>query len=69
MSPSASEIDDEAALWAVRIDARGPDAEEDPELKAWLAGDPRRAGLAHDDVGRPGGDFPEGLMGPRRGWR
>lgn len=44
MSPSASEIDDEAALWAVRIDARGPDAEEDPELKAWLAGDPRRAG-------------------------
>lgn len=44
MSPSASEIDDEAALWAVRIDARGPEAAEDPELKAWLAGDPRRAG-------------------------
>lgn len=44
MSPSANEIDDEAALWAVRIDARGADAEQDPELKAWLAGDPRRAG-------------------------
>lgn len=44
MSPSANEIDDEAALWAVRIDARGAEAEQDPELKAWLAGDPRRAG-------------------------
>ena len=44
MSPSASEIDDEAALWAVRIDARGLGAEDDPELKAWLAGDPRRSG-------------------------
>ncbi len=44
MSPSASEIDEEAALWAVRIDARGADAEQDPELEAWLAGDPRRAG-------------------------
>ncbi|MDR6625546.1 FecR domain-containing protein [Caulobacter segnis] len=44
MSPSASEIDDEAALWAVRIDARGLEAEDDPELKVWLAGDPRRAG-------------------------
>jgi transmembrane sensor len=44
MSPSASEIDDEAALWAVRIDARGLDADKDPELKAWLAEDPRRAG-------------------------
>ncbi len=44
MSPSASEIDDEAALWAVRIDARGLDGVEDPELQAWLAGDHRRAG-------------------------
>ncbi|ADG10319.1 iron dicitrate transport regulator FecR [Caulobacter segnis] len=44
MSPSASEIDDEAALWAVRIDARGLDAATDPELEAWLAGDARRAG-------------------------
>ncbi|HJV43584.1 FecR family protein [Caulobacter sp.] len=44
MSPSASEIDDEAALWAVRIDARGLGAEADPELEAWLAGDSRRAG-------------------------
>jgi transmembrane sensor len=44
MSPSASEIDDEAALWAVRIDARGLGAGTDPELEAWLAGDARRAG-------------------------
>lgn len=44
MSPSASEIDDEAAAWAVRIDARGLDMESDPELNAWLAGDPRRSG-------------------------
>lgn len=41
---SAKEIDDEAADWAARVDARGSDAERDPELQAWLAGDPRRAG-------------------------
>ncbi|WP_184719130.1 FecR domain-containing protein [Caulobacter sp.] len=42
--PSASEIDDEAADWAARVDARGLDVEHDPELQAWLEGDPRRAG-------------------------
>ncbi len=41
---SAQEIDDEAADWAVRVDGRGLDAERDPQLQAWLAGDPRRAG-------------------------
>jgi len=44
MSPSASEIDDEAAAWAVRIDARGLDVDSDPDLNAWLAADPRRPG-------------------------
>lgn len=41
---SASEIDDEAADWAVRVDARGLDVERDPDLLAWLDGDARRAG-------------------------
>jgi transmembrane sensor len=41
---SAKEIDDEAADWAARVDARGLDAERDPQLQSWLAGDPRRAG-------------------------
>lgn len=41
---SASEIDDEAADWAARIDARGLDVERDPDLQAWLDGDARRAG-------------------------
>lgn len=41
---SASEIDEEAADWAARIDARGLDVEHDPELLAWLHGDARRAG-------------------------
>lgn len=41
---SAKEIDDEAADWAARVDGRGLDAEHDPRLRAWLAGDPRRAG-------------------------
>jgi transmembrane sensor len=43
-SPSAKEIDDEAADWAARVDGRELDADQDPELQAWLAGDPRRAG-------------------------
>lgn len=42
--PSASEIDDEAADWAARVDAHGLDVERDPELQAWLKGDARRAG-------------------------
>jgi transmembrane sensor len=41
---SAKEIDDEAAGWAARVDGRDLDVERDPELQAWLAGDPRRAG-------------------------
>ncbi len=41
---SASEIDDEAADWAARVDARGLDVERDPDLRAWLDGDTRRAG-------------------------
>lgn len=44
---SASEIDDEAADWAVRVDARGLDVERDPELLAWLDGDARQIGRAH----------------------
>jgi len=41
---SAKEIDDEAADWAARIDGRELDADQDPGLQAWLAGDARRAG-------------------------
>jgi transmembrane sensor len=41
---SAKEIDDEAAQWAERVDARGLDVEQDPDLQAWLNGDARRAG-------------------------
>ena len=41
---SASEIDEEAANWAARVDAHGLDVEHDPELQAWLSGDARRAG-------------------------
>jgi transmembrane sensor len=43
-SSSASEIDEEAAAWAVRVDGRGLDESRDPDLQAWLAGDHRRAG-------------------------
>jgi transmembrane sensor len=39
---TAKEVDDEAAAWALRADPACPDA--DPELQAWLDGDPRRAG-------------------------
>jgi len=42
--PSASEIDEEAADWAARVDAHGLDVEHDPELQVWLRGDARRAG-------------------------
>lgn len=40
----AREIDDEAALWAVRSDARELEPKTEAELAAWLAGDPRRQG-------------------------
>jgi transmembrane sensor len=43
-NPSASEIDDEAADWAARVDAHGLDIEHDPELQVWLRGDARRPG-------------------------
>lgn len=41
---SAKEIDDEAADWAVRLDARDIAMEDDPELQVWLAQDHRRHG-------------------------
>ncbi|WP_157973192.1 hypothetical protein [Blastomonas sp. UPD001] len=41
---SSARIDDAAALWAARIDARALSAEEEAELMAWLAGDERRVG-------------------------
>ncbi|MET3667252.1 FecR domain-containing protein [Caulobacter sp. 1776] len=41
---SASEIDEEAADWAARVDAHGLDVDLDPELQSWLSGDARRAG-------------------------
>jgi transmembrane sensor len=41
---SASEIDEEAADWAARVDAHGLDVEHDPQVQAWLSGDARRAG-------------------------
>lgn len=43
-SQSASEIDDEAAAWALRFDGRDLELAEDSGLQAWLAGDPRRHG-------------------------
>ncbi|CAN7585667.1 FecR domain-containing protein [Phenylobacterium sp. LjRoot225] len=44
MRPTAREIDDEAALWAVRLEGRDPEAAPDPALQAWLDGDARRCG-------------------------
>lgn len=41
--PSAIEIDDEAAAWAIRLDGRDLEAAP-PELEAWLSEDARRAG-------------------------
>ncbi len=41
---TAREIDDAALGWAVRIDEQGLDPAADPEVSAWLAQDPRRAG-------------------------
>jgi transmembrane sensor len=42
--PSASEIDEEAADWAARVDAHGLNVELDHELQVWLQGDARRKG-------------------------
>jgi transmembrane sensor len=41
---AASEIDDEACAWALRLDGRDLDLVNEPELEAWLAADPRRQG-------------------------
>lgn len=42
--PSAREIDDEAAAWALRLEDERADGEHDPLFQTWLAGDPRRSG-------------------------
>lgn len=41
---SSTRIDDAAALWAARIDARTLSPEEEIELDRWLAADVRRQG-------------------------
>lgn len=41
---TSTEIDDSAALWAARIDARPLTPEEERELDLWLSGDSRRQG-------------------------
>lgn len=40
----ASEIEDEAARWVVRLDREGRTAQMQADLDAWLAGDARRSG-------------------------
>ncbi len=42
--PTAAIIDDIAANWAARLDARALTADEEAELGAWLDGDPRCLG-------------------------
>ncbi|MEP7350312.1 MAG: DUF4880 domain-containing protein [Sphingorhabdus sp.] len=41
---SSARINDAAALWAARIDARALSPEEEIELDAWLSTDVRRQG-------------------------
>ena len=41
---SSARIDDAAALWAARIDARALSPEEEIELDTWLSADVRRQG-------------------------
>ncbi len=41
---SATEIDDTAAVWAIRLEERQCDPDLASELDVWLAGDPRRSG-------------------------
>ncbi|MBA4805142.1 MAG: FecR domain-containing protein [Brevundimonas sp.] len=41
---SASEIESDAARWVMRIDREGRSPDVEADLKAWLAGDSRRAG-------------------------
>jgi transmembrane sensor len=41
---TAGEIDDEAALWATRMDGRDLDLDPDADLTQWLEGDSRRPG-------------------------
>ena len=42
--PAASEIDEEAARWVIRLDREGRTSRNQAELDAWLAEDARRAG-------------------------
>lgn len=41
---TAREIDEDAALWAVRSDPNHADPELERQIEDWLSGDPRRAG-------------------------
>ena len=41
---SSAQIDDVAALWVARIEARPLSPDEEIELDEWLAGDVRRQG-------------------------
>lgn len=41
---TSDQIDDAAALWAARVDARPLTPEEEAELERWLSADPRREG-------------------------
>ncbi|WP_157999433.1 DUF4880 domain-containing protein [Nitrospirillum viridazoti] len=41
---SSAQINDAAALWVARIEARPLSPEEDSALEAWLAADSRRQG-------------------------
>ena len=41
---SSARIDDAAALWAARVDARALSPEEEIELDRWLSADVRRQG-------------------------
>jgi ferric-dicitrate binding protein FerR (iron transport regulator) len=41
---SSARINDAAALWVARLDAGTLSAEEEVQLDAWLAADPRRRG-------------------------
>jgi len=42
--PAASEIEEEAARWVIRLDREGRTPRNEAELDAWLAQDARRAG-------------------------
>ena len=70
--------DDGAERWAIRLDARTLTSDEEAELSAWLAEDPRREGallraqamLSYLDRGRALGGVNDRMKGPvdRRGF-